>query len=85
LKAAREAQRDYTKFDVTINGVRQERLPKRKVMLALIRHLAEAGVPPEKIANASPSRRERIIRSEDGERDGAAFVARVSEQMKQQR
>jgi hypothetical protein len=83
-KAAREAQRDYTKYDVTVNGVRHERLPKRKVMLALVRHLVARGVSPEKIAEASPDRRERVLRSADGKLDTATFIARVREQMKQQ-
>jgi hypothetical protein len=81
-KAAREAQRDYTKFDVTINGLRHERLPKRKVMLVLIRHLVEAGVPPEKIAAAVPYRSDRLFRSATGNLDGSAFIERVTEQMK---
>lgn len=80
-KAARDAQRDYTKFDVTINGVRQERLPKRKVMFVLIRRLVEEGVPPEKIAAAVPRRSDRLFRSADGDLDGSAFVLRVTEQM----
>jgi hypothetical protein len=81
-KAAREAQRDYTKFDVTVNGVRHERLPKRKVMLVLIRHLVAEGVPPEKIAAAVPYRSDRLFRLADGELDGSAFIERLTEHMK---
>ena len=83
-KAAREAQRDYTKFDVTINGIRHERLPKRRLMFLLIRHLVEQGIAPEKIAAAAPRRGDRLFRSADGSLDQAAFVERVAEQMKQQ-
>lgn len=83
-KAAREAQRDYTKFDVTIDGVRHERLPKRRLAYMLIRHLVEQGNAPEKIAAAAPRRGDRLFRSADGSLDHATFVQRVTEQMKQQ-
>lgn len=83
-KAAREGQPDYTKYNVTINGVLQERLSKPKVMLALVRHLISRGVAPEKIAEASTARRERILRSADRELDAPAFIAQVSERMKEQ-
>jgi hypothetical protein len=69
-KAAREAHRDYTKFDVTVNGVRLERLSKRRAMLALIRQLVTAGVAPEKIASVAPTRADRLFRSADGELEG---------------
>jgi hypothetical protein len=81
-KAAREAQRDYTKFDVTINGVRHERQPKRRVMFLLIRRLVEAGISPPKIAEAVPKRGDRLFRSADGELDGAAFTEEVTKEMK---
>jgi hypothetical protein len=81
-KAAREAQRDYTKFDVTLNGVRYDRLPKRKVMLVLIRRLVEAGVPPHKIAEAAPNRGDRLFRSADGVLDSGAFKEQVTKEMK---
>jgi len=83
-KVAREAQRDLTRFDVTINGTRQERLPKRKVMYVLIRYLVEQGIAPEKIASVVPYRADRLFRSADGLLDHATFVQRVAAQMKQQ-
>jgi hypothetical protein len=81
-KVAREAHRDYTKFNVTIDGVRRERLPKRQVMLLLIRRLVEAGIPPHKIAEAVPKRGDRLFRSADGKLDRAAFRERVGQEMK---
>jgi hypothetical protein len=81
-KAAREAQRDYTKYDVTINGVRHERLPKRKAMFTLIRGLVQSGISPEKIAEAVPYRSDRLFRSADGDLDRSTFIERVSDQMK---
>jgi hypothetical protein len=83
-KAAREAQRDYTKFDVTIDGVRHERLPKRRLMFVLIRHFVQHGIAPEKIAATVPSRGDRLFRSADGALDQDAFVERVAQQMKEQ-
>jgi hypothetical protein len=81
-KAAREAQRDYTKFDVTINGVRHERQPKRRVMFLLIRRLVEEGIAPHNIAEALPSRGDRLFRSADGELERAAFTEFVAQEMK---
>jgi hypothetical protein len=81
-KAAREAQRDYTKFDVTIDGIRHERQPKRKVMYLLIRRLVERNISPEMIAAAVPRRSDRLFRSADGRLDQSAFIDRVAEEMK---
>src|SRR5262249_50941675 len=81
-KAAREAQRDYTKFDVTINGVCHERQPKRKVMFLLIRHLVATGVPPHEIAKALPRRGDRLFRSANGEVDRASFTEQVAQEMR---
>jgi hypothetical protein len=83
-KAAREAQRDYTKFDVTINGVRHERLPKRRLMFMLIRHLVQQAIDPDRIAAVVPQRGDRLFRSADGSLDRATFVERITQQMKQQ-
>jgi hypothetical protein len=83
-KAAREAQRDYTKFDLTIDGVRHERLAKRRLMFLLIRHLVEQGIAPERIAATVPSRGDRLFRSADGSLDHDMFVESVAEQMKLQ-
>ena len=83
-KAAREAQRDYTKFDLLINGVRHERLSKRRLMFMLVRHLVERGIAPEKIAAVVPSRGDRLFRSAVGSLDHATFIQRVGEQLKQE-
>jgi hypothetical protein len=81
-KAAREAQRDDTKFDVTLKGTRHEQRSKRRVMYLLIRHLIDAGVPPASIAAAVPSRHERLFRSAEGTLDRTTFIERVTEEMR---
>jgi len=53
-------------------------------MFALIRHLVKQGIAPEKIAAVAPRRGDRMFRSADGSLDHAAFVERVTEQMKKQ-
>jgi hypothetical protein len=83
-KAARQAQRDYTKFDVTIGDVLHDRQPKRKVMFLLIRRLVENGIPPNKIVEAAPKRGDRLFRSAKGNLDGAAFADEVTKEMKYQ-
>lgn len=42
-RAQRRGTRDLTKYDVTISGRTQERLPKRRTMYAVVRHLCSQG------------------------------------------
>lgn len=55
-KTPGQSSRDLTKFDVTLDGVTSESLPKRQAMLKVVKHLAEKGVPPDEIAKAVPWR-----------------------------
>ena len=65
--------KDYTKFDVTINGVTQEALSKRKAILAVVKYLCDQGVTPEEIESCVP-RRSNVFSMADGALDSAAFV-----------
>jgi hypothetical protein len=65
--------RDYTKFDVQINGVVQRALSKRKAVLAVVKHLCDHGVTPEEIAELVPWRRNMFC-SVDGIVSGSQFV-----------
>lgn len=52
----RASGRDLTKFDVTVDGVTHERLPKRRAMLEVVRALVAKGVAPGRIAELVPWR-----------------------------
>lgn len=66
--------KDYTKFDVTINGVTQETLSKRKAVLTVVKHLCDQGVSPEEIAKLVPWRTTMFC-SVDGDVTSIQFVA----------
>jgi hypothetical protein len=65
--------RDYTKFEVQINGVMHSGLPKRKAVLAVVKHLCDQGVTPEEIAELVPWRRNMFCRV-DGIVSSSQFV-----------
>lgn len=46
-RVARASARDYTKYQVTIDGHITENLPKRRAVLQIVRAIVEAGVAPE--------------------------------------
>ncbi len=77
-KRADQLQRDYTKFDVTIDGVTKLNLSKRQAILTLVKHVCDMGVPPEEIAALVPWRKNTMFRTADGELTTDEFLA-VSE------
>lgn len=66
--------RDYTKFDVEINGTRHEALSKRRAVLTVVKHLCAQGVKPEEIAELIPWR-SNLFCSVDGTVTAEQFVA----------
>ena len=66
-KRTNQLQRDYTRYDVSVNGITQSKLPKRTAILTVVKHLCEQSVSPEKIAALVPWRKNTIFRSADGE------------------
>jgi hypothetical protein len=65
--------RDYTKYDVEINGTRHEALPKRRAVLTVVKHLCAQGVTPEEIAELIPWRSD-LFCSAEGTVTGDQFV-----------
>jgi hypothetical protein len=49
-RIARESTKDLSRYDVTINGVTEERLAKRQAVLRIVKHLCACGIAPERIA-----------------------------------
>jgi hypothetical protein len=73
-RKARKSQKDLTKYDVTINGNVIERLAKRQAILAVVRHLCNAGISPQDVAKQVPWREHNMFRSVNGAVTGDAFV-----------
>jgi hypothetical protein len=48
-RVARESSKDYTKYDVTINGTTFSRLNKRAAIFKVVKHLIDSAVSPEAI------------------------------------
>jgi hypothetical protein len=72
------SRRDYTRYDVHVGARSYTGLPKRAAMLAVVRGLVAAGVPPSEIAAALPSLGSRLFRSAEGHLSSAEFVAAVT-------
>jgi len=48
-QARRESQRDYSRFDLTFNGVKYENLNKRQTMILTMQKCVEHGISPKKL------------------------------------
>jgi hypothetical protein len=48
-QARRESQRDYSKFDLTFNGVKHTNLNKRETMILTMKKCVENGIPPTEL------------------------------------
>lgn len=77
-RAQRRDTRDLTKYDVTINGRTEPRLPKRRTIHAVVRHLCSEGSSPEEIHAVIPWRGTGLWRVVEGEVDSAEFVRQAS-------
>ena len=66
-------KRDFTKYDVALDGTWQERLPKRIAIFEVVRHLCKKGIAPEQISNTIPWRKSLFCRSE-GQLSPSEFV-----------
>lgn len=70
-KARKERQdrvggRDFTKFDVTVNGQTEFRLAKRQAMYRVVRALCDSGITPEQIHDVLSWRGTTLWRETDG-------------------
>lgn len=48
-QARRESKRDYSKFDLKINGILHENLNKRQTMFTVISHCVKSNISPEEL------------------------------------
>jgi len=73
----RTTRKDFTKYDVVIDGQRQERLAKRRAIFAVVRELCRRGISPEQIHSVLSWRGSGLWRTVDGIVDSDKFVAQA--------
>jgi hypothetical protein len=78
VTAAMTGERDHTKFDVTVQGQIHRALNKRRAILTVVQALAKAGISPESMSRAVPSRGDRFIISAVGKLDSLSFIETVT-------
>ena len=70
--------RDYTRYDIRQpDGTVERNLPKRRIVLALVRALIAHGIEPAAISAALPALGGRLFRSAPGRLNTARFVQAV--------
>lgn len=74
----RRTKRDLTKYDVTIEGVTQEQLPKRHAIFAVVKHLCGSGITPEEITEQISWRKRNLFRKVPGHVGADQFLAIAS-------
>ncbi|MDW3094611.1 MAG: hypothetical protein R8G33_02945 [Gammaproteobacteria bacterium] len=55
-KSSKASKKDYTKYDVTVDGVPYERLAKRNAVFRIVKSLCDKGVSPDDISKQIPWR-----------------------------
>jgi hypothetical protein len=67
--------RDYTRYDLTLQGRRLTNLAKNRAIFETVRHLVNQGVSPQSISDAMPDTRNRWVSVPGRVDDSARFVA----------
>lgn len=73
----RESSRDYTRYDVTIDGEVHVRQAKRRAIHLVVRALCSRGITPEQIAEVIDWKGNGLWRSVPGEIDAEQFAERM--------
>lgn len=73
VRASKSGGRDFTRYDVTIDGQTTSRLPKRATIFQIVKHLCDIGVPPVEISLAIP-RGDSVWSITEGHLDAAEFA-----------
>lgn len=76
-RQARKFNPDFTKYDVTVNGAKHERLPKRGAIFAVVRHLCDLGHSPNDIAAVVSWRKNSMFRRVAGKINASEFVSKA--------
>ena len=78
-REARSDTRDWTSYDVTLNGRTLSGLRKRHAIYQTFRHLVEQGIAPEKVAEHCGPRANRALVSVDGKVNAEDFYRLAKE------
>ena len=71
----RTSGRDFTKFDVAVDGVWERSLAKRQAILRVVTALCDQGIKPDEIDDVLDWRSSHVLwREVDGEADSSEFV-----------
>ena len=76
-RESRETSKDYTRYDVTIEGNTQERLSKRKAVHLVVKALCAKQATPEAVSEVIAWKGSRLWRSARGELTSSAFARQM--------
>ena len=83
-REARTDTRDWTSYDITLNGQKLVGLRKRHAIYQTFRYLVEQGISPEKVAEQCGQRASRALVSVEGVVDAENFHFLAKEARKQE-
>ena len=79
-KQHRESSRDFTKYDLHVDGGIIRNLAKRNLMFQIVRTAINANIAPEEIAKSVPWRENALFATFDGELDESEFCENLMKQ-----
>ncbi|MGI6418227.1 MAG: hypothetical protein ACOX1P_21440 [Thermoguttaceae bacterium] len=83
-REARTSGPYLTKYDVTIDGQKSERMAKRNAIFTVVKHLCDKGASPEKIMDVIYWKRNTLFRTVEGSVDSEEFIRLASEKAEQE-
>jgi len=78
-RLSRQSNRDFTRYDVTVNGKTATNQPKRGVMFHVIKPIIDSGAKPEQVADIVTWRRNNLFYRFDEELDEEQVITRLAE------
>ena len=79
-RQSRRSTKDFTRYDVTVNGETVTNQSKRGVMFHVIKPIIDSGVSPEQVVDVIPWRKNILFYSFDEELDEEQVVAQLMEE-----
>jgi hypothetical protein len=76
-RSERNAKKDFTKFEVSIDDHASGDLPKRRAIFVIVKALCDSGVAPEQIVKVIGKRPGMLFRSIAGDHNSATFLAQI--------
>jgi len=81
-RQSRKSNRDFTRYDVTVNGETVFNQPKRGVMFHVIKSIIGSGVSPVRVAEAITWRKNNLFYQFDGKLGEEEVISRLSDEDK---